>query len=427
MGWSYEGISLDDFLKFVKGFVDILILASGYQSTGCLAHWDPENIKKAFQWSIFFEDVMRQLKCSDGYEDSIYELDTALSQIKSSPFFPQGLAHLSTITLSDARNFLLEYLIQGLPLRDMHLRDAIIAAMRMDLDVISGDKDNYLVEYLNKLSALCLTPIHDLDNKAFMKISSSSVTKALTKILIEELVRRQSTVSCIMSLENGLNILLKSIGHSTKREEDLMELVQKDEWKRRTLSYFLDKRTIRLISGASLIFSAPKVQWIQTFENLCAATKAHDDDNSLEMIEILLLGCIGSRWRSLIEYFMSVSSDSLGTLEQYHEVCNLLPERHQESPSEETNDSKEKAIVEYMTSMLDGQVHQLWKLSPVLSAVAIPSWSSLFRSYLSALDCQLKGESSIISLCSCLQHKRDHVDCEVAERIWCLYMYQVRK
>lgn len=36
----------------------------------------------------------------------------------------------------------------------------------------------------------------------------------------------------------------------------------------KTLTYLLDKQTIRLVSGASMIFSAPKIQWIQVFEQL---------------------------------------------------------------------------------------------------------------------------------------------------------------
>lgn len=56
-GWSHPEISLEELMKLIKGFVDIIILASGYQSSGHFAHWDPINIKKAFQWALFFENV----------------------------------------------------------------------------------------------------------------------------------------------------------------------------------------------------------------------------------------------------------------------------------------------------------------------------------------------------------------------------------
>ena len=57
MGWSHPDVSLEDMVKLIKGFVDILILASGYQSSGHFVHWAPQNIKRAFQWGIFFENV----------------------------------------------------------------------------------------------------------------------------------------------------------------------------------------------------------------------------------------------------------------------------------------------------------------------------------------------------------------------------------
>lgn len=57
MGWNHPDITLEEMAKLTKGFVDILILASGYQSSGRLAHWDFQNIKKTFQWGLFFECV----------------------------------------------------------------------------------------------------------------------------------------------------------------------------------------------------------------------------------------------------------------------------------------------------------------------------------------------------------------------------------
>lgn len=60
MSWNHPDMSLDQFMKLIKGFVDILILLSGYQSSGRLAHWDSQNIKKVFQWGLFFENVSIQ-------------------------------------------------------------------------------------------------------------------------------------------------------------------------------------------------------------------------------------------------------------------------------------------------------------------------------------------------------------------------------
>jgi hypothetical protein len=40
------------------------------------------------------------------------------------------------------------------------------------------------------------------------------------------------------------------------------------QWRAKCLSYLLDQRTIRVLSGASLIFKAPKEQWMKVFEPL---------------------------------------------------------------------------------------------------------------------------------------------------------------
>jgi len=57
MVWNYPEISKEEFIKLLKGFVDLLILASGFQSSGVPALWDAENCKKALQWGLFFENV----------------------------------------------------------------------------------------------------------------------------------------------------------------------------------------------------------------------------------------------------------------------------------------------------------------------------------------------------------------------------------
>lgn len=50
--------------------------------------------------------------------------------------------------------------------------------------------------------------------------------------------------------------------------EQLAGFVKWNRWKSKNLSYFLDNRAVRMVSGASMIFSAPKSQWEQIFERL---------------------------------------------------------------------------------------------------------------------------------------------------------------
>ncbi|KAF9609540.1 hypothetical protein IFM89_016901 [Coptis chinensis] len=291
MGWSHPDISFEDVLNLIKGFVDIIILSSGYQSSGHLATWDSSNIKKAIQWGLFFENVstpfsfinalvyvFSRLRSSDDYQGSVEELDAALLEMKSVPSFPQ--------------------------------------------------------------------------------------------------------------------------------------------WRSRNLLYLLNKRTLRLLSGAKLIFSAPKVQWLQVFERLKVSNEAHED---LEMIEIFLIGSVSSRWNRLIEHFLSVSHCFLPISAQYQEVQKLPHGRPQLLHSEQGH-----GIVEYLIALLSNQLNQLWKISPILAAIAIPLWCPLFRLYMLEIETQFKGDSSAIRCCSCIKDGKKHIDCELAERIWCLYAIHIQ-
>lgn len=200
-----------------------------------------------------------------------------------------------------------------------------------------------------------------------------------------------------------------------------------NRWKSKNISYFLDKRTIQLVSGASMIFSAPKIQWVQIFGRLNLNVSAGSSDDGLrETIELLLVGCITSRWTSLIEYMVSVCYDCKNISEQYHEVCNLLYGRSTAPISkQEAVSSKESNILEYLSGLLGTQLHQLWKMSPSLVAVAIPSRSPLFRLYLSEIQIQFRGDFSTMRCCGCAHDMKEHNDCELAERIWCLYIFHV--
>jgi Fanconi anemia group F protein (FANCF) len=57
MAWSHPDISIEDLLSLIKAFLDMLVLASGYQSSGLTARWDPQNVTKSIRWGLFFEEV----------------------------------------------------------------------------------------------------------------------------------------------------------------------------------------------------------------------------------------------------------------------------------------------------------------------------------------------------------------------------------
>nr|GEY34861.1 macrolide export protein like [Tanacetum cinerariifolium] len=434
--WSHPEISLPDLLKLIKGFVDIVILASGYQSSGHFAHWDPLNIKKAFHWALFFENVFKNI---DGDQDSLDELDVALSELTSDPHFPQGLKHMSSATLGQARYFILEHLLRTLLMRDAHLKAVLEATIEMDLDELHKTETNYLDVYLDKLTlkneegTMDFSPIPCADDILNPKAKKDTKIKDLTTIAIEGIRKRQLAVSHVSSIETSANVLAKAVtqGNSNELLDGLLQEKENyprasmwNHWRTKTLSYLLDKRTIRLVSGASMIFSAPKVQWVQVFNRLDMSIEA--DSIFCETIEVLLVGCISSRWNNVIQHFMSNSQvQPLSISALYEGVHNLILKRFQNvDHMQETKNLKEQDIVEYLEVKLSSQIHHLWELSPALTAASLPIWSRLFEVYASELLSQFKGKTANIRCCSCIDDNKEHTECEVAERIWSFFEKQ---
>ncbi|KAM3248688.1 hypothetical protein P3L10_010457 [Capsicum annuum] len=398
--WSYPDASLEDLVKMVKGFIDMTILASGHQSSGRLAHWDSQNIKNALQLALFLEHVMRDLSSSDDYRDSLEELDAALCGMISNPYFPQGLAHFSSKVLCKVSEFMLEHLISVFPLRDEHLKALLTANVEMDYH---------------------MHPKTDTDD---------SIRCPLSLFTAQALERRQQSVSLISSAETGLDILSSGLRDLYVREDDDALTVKVNQttnfmteerrigsavwnsWKSRSLSYLLDKRTIRLVSGASLLFSAPKSQWIQVFQRMDISSQL--EDSLCEIVELLLLGCVVDRWSFLIDRVMLTSYGFVTTSRLFNVVHNLV----QRGCRAEIINSKEQVIIEYLEVFLDNRLYLLWELSPVLEAFAIPSWYT-FQILI------LSDSYPVLLSCSSTKERKEHRECDVAERIWCLHVCHV--
>ncbi|KAG5587513.1 hypothetical protein H5410_047947 [Solanum commersonii] len=232
-GWSYPDASLEDLVKMVKGFIDMAILSSGYQSSGRLAHWDSHNIKNALQWALFLQDVMRDLSSSDDYKDSLEELDEALCEVNSNPYLPQGLAPISSKVLSKASEFMLEHLISVFPLRDEHLKALLNASVEMDYHMHQKTDSRSLNDFFGTL--MCNTSKNAIPNeKKFPREeslnaspNSSPIEQADDSIRCEfslftaqALERRQLSVSLISAAETGLDILSSGLRDLYVREDE---------------------------------------------------------------------------------------------------------------------------------------------------------------------------------------------------------------
>ncbi|XP_070012327.1 uncharacterized protein [Nicotiana sylvestris] len=454
-GWSYPDLSLEDLLKAVKGFIEMVNLASRYQSSGRIAHWDSLNINKALQWALFLQDVMRDLSSSDDYRDSLEELDTALCEMASHPSFPQGIAHVSSKVLSKARDFMLEHLISAFPLRDGHLKALLTANVEMDYHMHQKTDGRSLNGYFETL--MCNTSRNDFINERNFLMEESinsspnsspsgqaddSISCGFSLFTAHTLERRQLTISLISSAETGLDVLSSGlrdlyerednnalnvkVKHTTNfmTEERPIGSVAWNSWKSRNLTYLLDKRTIRLVSGASLLFSAPKSQWIQVFQRIDLSSQT--EDSLCEIVELLLLGCVADRWSSLIDRLMLSFCEFVTNSRLSNEVHSLVLRGCRNfCCREEIMNSKVNGIIEYLEVFLHNRLYLLWELSPVLAAFAIPSWSNLFRKYLTELDAQVIGDFSLTRSYNSTKERKEHKECDVAERIWCLHVCHV--
>ncbi|CAL9114501.1 unnamed protein product [Musa acuminata var. zebrina] len=468
MSWCHPDITLGDLMQLIKGFVDILILANGYQLSGLPAVWDAPSIKNAVRWGLFFQDVFKRINDSCHFDNSMKELDAALRNLMSNPFCPQGLVHLTSTSLSRARDLVIECLVQSHIMGAKHLTSLLTAVIEMDVNDLNGTWNANSTVYTDilmlQMESLNLV---SMDRGNFVKTRAAS-TPSTSKIsgvsragncnpampepmdysfahhscfLIHEILQRQASILCITSAETGLDSILKlfmtehmlvpeknslegkpSTGNSPK---SMSELFLWSQWRSRCLSYLVDNRTIRLLSGANLIFSTPKVHWLQVLDPLKVLSDSIND-HLLEIMEISLLGFISSRWTNLIGQFMSHSCDYLTISEQYSVLHCLLQENTQCAHSKmEALSSKEKDILGYMTTFLDCHYHKLWLLPPVLVAAAIPSWSILFRAFWNELNKRFVGASSDVRCYDCGQDGKEHRDCEVAERIRCLYAFHI--
>ncbi|CAA6655335.1 unnamed protein product [Spirodela intermedia] len=442
MARPHPDITLEYLMKLIKGFVDILILASGYCSSGMATSWDEENIKKAIRWGIFFEKVFCYLSQSDDYEVLIKELDASLLELTSDSYFPQGLRRLSSGSLSRAKSLVLEFFSQTLSLSERHLHALVNTITEMDLGVESEKGFVENPDVSNFLGASVRSPCSPTKTPG-MKTERQRAS-GCSGFVFQEFAERHASISCLSSCEASLGTLLELVvgksfdgleldflqeqscdAISLMDGENLPTFLLWNRWRKKNLAYLLNKRTLKLLSGSSLIFDAPKVQWAQILESLKSSSEAYDDC-LLEIVELSLLCLVSSQWTRLIDHIMSFSFHFLSVREQYVSVLTFLQESPRDGHSAgKMMSSKEDDILEFCTALLATQPEKLWELPPVLVAAALPSWSSLLKSHVREITRELKGETGS-PRCACsrdAEQQQKHVACELAERICCLYVF----
>jgi hypothetical protein len=495
-GWVHPDIELKDVLVCVRAFVDILILAAGYQSSGEPASWDPENTTKAIQWAVFFENVLEKIPASEEGKQSKQALDMALSQLTSDPLFPKGLPQLSFSTLAESRKMLLGSLLQAVKLTDnqitavftvvsemdsSNLRDNSKASLFSDESCRSVGNELKIAKQADDSISIYKQFSNFREEEVFVSPSSRALGKEtvdapqnaqgeskqneigfesvdhvggagakenssnqLTNYVIQEIIKRHAASACITSLQKGLkvlsdSVLQKKVGAENHIWEDVSSSVSasrddtclcKSElwshWKNNGLLYLLNGKTLSMVSGARLIFDAAKHQWSQVLESLRGPTDKLDECKMLEIVEICFLGLSSRRWKILIRTLMSATYQDISVSKMWHDLQIFYRGKslHQHA-EEETIDSEGVELEEYLLQLLTNRVQLLWKMPPVLVACSLSIRSTLFPIYMNELQKQIDSDAATARYLCCHQDCHKHLECEIGERIWCLYIFQL--
>ncbi|KAL6912358.1 hypothetical protein ACP4OV_001163 [Aristida adscensionis] len=435
MGWAHAAVAMEEVLALVRGFVDVLVLAGGRTSSGGAATWSSGEVRKALRWALFFEEVFKNLRDMGQYEDSASELDAALAQLTSSQDFPKGLAGVRSETLSRARVLVIRHFLKAKTLSVENFSAILQAVVEMDIEAaLANGGHNACQEFVKSLLDMNLSSLTRTKDACDVglpinsdKLYAESMFMCHSQILVQEFQKGLDSASCASLAGRGLGTLLnsvkrnsfddarnkkcapaipnmlqlnspESITHRTSQMID--EFLLWKQWRAKCLSYLLHERTIRIVSGASLIFRAPKEQWMRVFEPLkCSAESSQS--GIVEITELCLLSLISRRWNPLIEGFMSHTFGFIPISKQYDDLHQLLQGTSQDKCHDKLLDSEERDIVEYAQQSLQSKPCIFWLLPPVLTAAAMPPGSTLFKMYLAEIDKQFHEAFPANRKCNC--------------------------
>ncbi|KAJ1281591.1 hypothetical protein BS78_04G317400 [Paspalum vaginatum] len=437
---------MEEVLGLVRGFVDVLVLAGGRTSSGTAATWSSDEVKKALRWALFFEEVFKGLRDSGQYDDSAREFDAALLELTSSPEFPKGLAGIRSETLSNARTLVMRHFLKAKTMSVGNFGALLEAVVETDIDGICArgvcDACQGYADSLLDMNLACSTRTMNACDVGLP--TGSDVLRAEStghsRILVNEFLKTLDSGSCNCLAERGLGTILNSVKRNIfdngsnepctpaiLKTQMINEFFMWKQWRANCLSYLLDERTIRILSGATLIFKAPKEQWMKVFEPLKSVAES-SQSGLVEIMELCLLGLIARRWNPLIEGFISHTFCSVPVSKQYGDLRQCLQGTSHGKFQDELLHLEEKDILDYARHLLQSKPSILWLLPPVLTAAAMPPQSSLFQIYLAQIDKQFHEAVHADRKCSCRGDGIDqHRNCEITERIQCLYTLHIQQ
>ncbi|KAJ7294287.1 hypothetical protein O6H91_05G125200 [Diphasiastrum complanatum] len=132
MRWAYPSIDLEEVVRLAGAFLDMLVLGSGYQSSGWPVFWSPQQVLKALRWASLFESIIHQLPSNQAGEGQRQALDEALHTLMAKTPHPAGLPQLNCTLLSDAKKLLIKVMVQAMGIDNGQLGSVFAAILQSD-------------------------------------------------------------------------------------------------------------------------------------------------------------------------------------------------------------------------------------------------------------------------------------------------------
>lgn len=357
--WSHPDVTLPQLLSLVRAFMDMLILASGYQPTGLPALWRPQDVERALGWASLLEQIMNKIPVSKEGKGSRQALNMALQDMMLEEFFPEGLPKLSCEVLAEAKKILIYTMSHALGICNGQVESLIAAAYSEQQDW-----------------AVVLQHIRD----RFMAIDSTkSISKAiqLATPMLERILASDNLPCCCQ------------------------------QWRRKALTYLLDEKTLYKLSGATVLFTSSEMQWRTALQRIAGQA---DGSKIAEIAELCCLQLSCHRRSILISKLLK----PCGRIS-----CSRKSLKLWQSRNHNVQGVKMDELEAYLWEVLKKKESTWWSLPPILVAAALTKGSPLFNCYVAELSSHMEIESYSRPEGDMLEDGSDTTD-DVFARIWCL-------
>ncbi|MCO5602351.1 hypothetical protein L7F22_056482 [Adiantum nelumboides] len=306
--WTHPDISLPQLLSLIRAFVEMLLLASGFQPSASPAFWRSQDVLRALGWASLLEQIVATISIYKEDKGSRDTLNRALQGFMLETSYPEGLPKLSCETLGKARKLLIHALSFALGSCNGQIESLVAAAYK--------------------------------DEKVW-------------EAVIEQIKDRYTLVKSTMSAAKALHLAA-----SMPIQSHYMCGCQ--QWRQEALSYFLNGKTVYKIAGVAVLFNCNVMQWKTALQSM----KDHIN-KSAEIAELCCLHMCQHRRSILVERLMqpcgrmSCSTEQMGV---------WRPHNHNGggAMSKETD-----AVEAFFNELAQNHKGIWWSLPPILVAAAL--------------------------------------------------------